>query len=248
MTHNLMNPKGVLWIFILLAIALLCEHVRGGSIYPPSPHHPKSDWAGTMNYHVTATDLSGTPNARAIGIRQLAAIRHRAQRLTYRKIIDRYDHWFRKYSKRWLPFYDWRLLKAQCYQESLLDPNAVSPVGARGLCQFMPRTWEDVSGPLKMNQSISPFNAEYSIRAAAYYNDRLRRLWSARRSHQDRHGLILASYNAGAGHLIKAQKKCDNASTYDGIVVCLPEITGHHSIETMTYVERIRRWYYILLH
>ena len=46
-------------------------------------------------------------------------------------IISHYDHYFMTYSRdiRW----DWRLLAAQCYQESTFDPRAVSFVGAKGL-------------------------------------------------------------------------------------------------------------------
>ncbi|HEX6053559.1 MAG TPA: transglycosylase SLT domain-containing protein, partial [Gemmatimonadaceae bacterium] len=55
--------------------------------------------------------------------------------------VDRYDHVFRKYSKRYFGVgYDWRIFKAQALAESEMNPNARSWVGARGLMQLMPST------------------------------------------------------------------------------------------------------------
>jgi len=152
-----------------------------------------------------------------------------------------FDHVLAVYSAIYLPEIDWRLLKAQCYQESLLDPVAVSPVGAAGLCQFMPATWRDMQSQLGIR--TGPFNPVSNVRAAAYYMRGLRRGWSSQRPEVDRHNLALASYNAGFGNILKAQRKCDGARLYPAIIQCLPAVTGHHSQETMTYVERIRRWY-----
>lgn len=142
-----------------------------------------------------------------------------------------------------MPGVDWRLLKAQCYQESLLDPLAVSHVGASGLCQFMPGTWKDVSRRLVFGANTSIFDSKLSIEAASYYMGSLRRQWSSKRPDTDRHYLAMASYNAGLGHLLKAQKRCGGAVLYDDIIDCLPLITGRHSQETITYVARIRKFY-----
>ena len=53
-------------------------------------------------------------------------------------IISVYDHEFRAASA--VTGWDWRLIAAQCYQESGFDPNATSYAGAKGLMQIMPRT------------------------------------------------------------------------------------------------------------
>ena len=156
---------------------------------------------------------------------------------------DRYDTEFRQHSGRYLVGLDWRLLKAQCYQESLLNPKAVSPVGAQGLCQFMPGTWRQVSGQINLPPNASAFMPQLSIRAAAFYMASLRGQWSSPRPEWDRHSLALGSYNAGLGNLLKAQKVCGDPVLYRAIVSCLPDVTGHHSRETITYVDRIWHWY-----
>lgn len=155
-----------------------------------------------------------------------------------------HDWKFEKYSNIYMPMVDWRLLKSQCYAESAFDPAAVSPVGAQGICQFMPGTWEDVQRGTKIQGS--PFDPDVNIQFAAYYMSRLRRTWSSPRPESDRHSLAMASYNAGLGHLLNAQRRCNGALLYDEIIVCLPYITGRHSKETITYVQRIWRFYWLL--
>ena len=141
---------------------------------------------------------------------------------------DRYDREIRKAVKNWLPGLDWVLLKAQYYQESRLDPEAVSPVGAAGIAQIMPGTWEDVSRAMKWG-AISPHDVKFAVEAGAFYMRRMRRGWSSPRPEQDRHDLALASYNAGFGNLLQAQKHCGMPNKYPDISACLPDVTGHHS-------------------
>jgi membrane-bound lytic murein transglycosylase F len=141
---------------------------------------------------------------------------------------------------------DWRLWKAQLYQESLLNPDAVSPVGARGLAQFMPGTWAETCERLGW-ENVSPHLARFAIEAGAYYMVRLRNSWSSPRPEIDRWDLARASYNAGFGNLLKAQKIAGGAVLYADIIAALPEVTGYHSRETITYVERIHRWHRFLL-
>ena len=81
------------------------------------------------------------------------------------------------------------------------------------------------------------------FRAAACSMAGLRGQWSAMRPEWDRHSLALARYNAGLGHLLSAQRACGGPSLYPEIIACLPAITGRHSRETITYVDRIWEWY-----
>lgn len=145
------------------------------------------------------------------------------------------------------PGYDHRLLIAQCYQESRLKPLAVSPAGAQGLCQFMPGTWTEVSKALSLGPA-DVWLPEPSILAAGYYMGKLHRTWSSPRPAMDRAMLAMSSYNAGAGNLIEAQKRCGMPLLYKDIVPCLPEVTGRHSAETIGYVDQIiSRWYPAIL-
>lgn len=159
---------------------------------------------------------------------------------------DRWDNEFKDTVRIFLPGVDWRYAKAQCYQESLLNPYAVSPVGAQGICQFMPGTWREVAGELRL--SANAFVPETSIYAYGYYMAKLRRFWSSPRPELDRLMLATAGYNAGNGNILKAQRKCGGPNLYPDIIRCLPQVTGHHSKETKTYVSRIvGRWWPQLL-
>jgi len=159
---------------------------------------------------------------------------------------DRYDAEIRKAAKRWLPGLDWRLLKAQYWQESRLDPEAVSPVGARGLAQVMPGTWKELSRAMGWGL-VSPHDVEYAVQAGAVYMRRMRRKWSSPRPENDRHNLALASYNAGFRNLLRAQKACEMALEYPPIVECLPDVTGERSEETIDYVSKVREWHRMMV-
>lgn len=154
-----------------------------------------------------------------------------------------YDELIRAAVAQHLPDHDWRLLKAQYLAESRLDPNAVSPVGAQGIAQFMPGTWADVAHELGYPADITPFDPEAAIPAGAYYMAKLLNSWSAPRPDIDRYCLALASYNAGFGNLLKAQKAAGGANDYASIIRALPQITGHHAAETTAYVKRILNYF-----
>jgi membrane-bound lytic murein transglycosylase F len=109
-------------------------------------------------------------------------------------VISHYDHFFQQYSQpiRW----DWRLMAAQCYQESTFDPKAVSFAGAKGLMQIMPAT-ADLLG-LSRDQMYDP---EQNIAAAAKYLGQLEGKWSDIKNRSERTNFILASYNGGIHHI-----------------------------------------------
>lgn len=154
---------------------------------------------------------------------------------------SKYDWQIKKASRHYLPAVPWQLYKAQLIQESSLNTNAISPVGAEGIAQFMPGTWSDVSRELGL--AGSPTDAELAIPAGAYYMAKLRNIWKWPRPEEDRHNLALACYNAGCGNILKAQKLCGNPSRYEPIMECLPQVTGKHAPETLGYAPRIQRIY-----
>lgn len=108
--------------------------------------------------------------------------------------ISRYDHLFKRYAP--LARWDWRLMAAQCYQESCFDPQARSWAGARGLMQIMPSTAEHLG--LSMASIHDP---EPNIRAAAKYIVELNEYFSEVQNVEERRLFVLASYNGGYFHI-----------------------------------------------
>lgn len=154
--------------------------------------------------------------------------------------IVKYDILFKEAVAKHSPLYDWRLFKAQLVQESRLDPFAKSPVGALGLAQFMPATWAETSKALGYTFGVLATSVIPSIDCGAYYQAKMVRGWKAPRPTIDRYCLALASYNAGFGNILKAQKKADGANDYKTIIASLHLVTGAaNSHETITYIKRI---------
>tara|TARA_B100000700_G_scaffold327859_1_gene443773 strand:- start:2994 stop:3725 length:732 start_codon:yes stop_codon:yes gene_type:complete len=149
----------------------------------------------------------------------------------------KYDLFFKSAMSWYMPQIDWRWLKAQCWQESRFNPKAVSPVGAGGVCQFMPGTFDGVPESVKQGRDV--WDARTNIEAGAWYMNTRYNFWTSPRPQLDRIWLAQACYNAGCGHVLNAQKACGNPSGYNDIIKCLPQITGHHSKETISYVKLI---------
>lgn len=159
-------------------------------------------------------------------------------------MTNKYDDEIKEAVLTQLPYgYDWRLYKCQLRAESRLDPDAVSPAGAKGLAQFMPRTWIQIRNELHFPRYTSAHTPEYAIIAGAYYMNKLINKWSAPRPLLDRYCLALASYNAGFGNMLEAQKCADNVNGYKEIIAELYQVTGKNSKETTTYVKRILALY-----
>lgn len=108
--------------------------------------------------------------------------------------ISRFDSLFRHYARRidW----DWRLLASLAYAESNFDPTVVSWAGARGLMQLMPRTARILGVPPGKED-----DPEESIKAAVVYIGRLDKSFASVGDKEERIKFILASYNAGEGHI-----------------------------------------------
>ena len=109
-------------------------------------------------------------------------------------VISHYDAYFQRYAQtiRW----DWRLLAAQCYQESCFDPQARSWAGACGLMQIMPSTADHLG--LSRSQIYDP---EQNIAAAVRYIAELEQSFSDIRDRMERIKFVLAAYNGGGFHI-----------------------------------------------
>jgi membrane-bound lytic murein transglycosylase F len=108
-----------------------------------------------------------------------------------------YDEILQKHSKHY--GLDWRLMAAQAYQESRLDPRARSWAGATGLFQILPSTalelgFEDVGSP------------EAGIEAGTKLMHLLLERLDPRIELKHRIRFALAAYNAGWGHLSDARR------------------------------------------
>jgi soluble lytic murein transglycosylase-like protein len=160
---------------------------------------------------------------------------------------DRYDRAIRRAVATWWPQGPhWHWWKAQLWQESRLRPDARSPVGAAGIAQFMPATWREVAVQLGIDpKRVPPTAAEPAIEAGAWYMARLARQWrgwSGSADAGETHRHAQAGYNAGSGNVRRAWRMCGEPVRWELTAVCLPEVTGRHAAETVTYVGRIARW------
>lgn len=103
--------------------------------------------------------------------------------------------------------WDWRLLAALIEKESKFNPQAVSPSGAQGLMQLLPRTASHYG-------CTDPSDPEQNIRAGVrlllVLEDRYRDL-AANRDELTK--FTLAAYNAGSGHI----QDCINHARHLGL-------------------------------
>lgn len=156
----------------------------------------------------------------------------------------------------------WQWLKAEAIAESNLNPNVTASDGGMGLPQFMPQTWAQVCAEMRgaefdkvvsdsdIREAIrngdlpSPYNPDDAIPAMAFYFRSLWDQWTSPRPWFDRLQLTQASYNAGFGNVLRAQRLAHGATDYESIVAHLPQITGIANARiTTNYVRHIHDYY-----
>lgn len=176
-------------------------------------------------------------------------------------VLRSYGRTMRGYAERYN--LDWRLILAVMKTESGFSPDAVSCRGALGLMQIMPITGEQLARTLDLQDVVEPIN---NIHGGVYYLRQLYDLFSDARG-SDRIELALAAYNAGIGRIYDAQALVTffhgNANKWDFVKQALPMLsrsycelhqivwdqdhprTGwfNNSQETLTYVDRIMKYY-----
>jgi membrane-bound lytic murein transglycosylase MltF len=145
---------------------------------------------------------------------------------------------FRKYGERY--GFDPVMLAAQGYQESQLNQQAKSHVGAIGVMQVMPATGAELKvGDIRV--------VEHNIHAGAKYMDQLmtRYFKDADFSPANRSLFAFASYNAGPGNISKMRKEAEKRGLdpnkwFNNVEIVTAEKIG---IETTTYVRNIYKYY-----
>ncbi|MDE0014030.1 MAG: transglycosylase SLT domain-containing protein [Candidatus Poribacteria bacterium] len=155
---------------------------------------------------------------------------------------------------------DARFICALITQESGFNEKAESPVGALGLTQLMPNTAKELGVE-------DPFDAEQNVAGATRYLNTLYRAFPDSPD-EDRHRLVLASYNGGLGRVRDAQalirhSKMANPTLWGPVSIALSQLTRAHadihrevwesgepphgyfqgSDKTLYFVERVMHYY-----
>jgi membrane-bound lytic murein transglycosylase MltF len=145
---------------------------------------------------------------------------------------------FERYGKQY--GFDPLMLAAQGYQESQLNQEVVSHVGAVGVMQLMPTTGEELRvGDVRV--------LEPNIHAGAKYMDRLmaKSFPDAKFDDLNRTLFAFASYNAGPGNIQKmraaaVKKGLDPDLWFNNVELVTAQKIG---AETTTYVRNIYKYY-----
>lgn len=157
---------------------------------------------------------------------------------------------------------EWKWIVAQATAESGCRPRVCSKAGACGVLQLLEGTWKDQMKAVSMKSPAwrkikkelmlddsevehkpSIFDAKLNIIYGVRYMSWLCKNFLGRnRVNQEILELCTPAFNAGLGHILTAQIKCFDARLWPDVKVCLPQVTGRHSKETIEYVQRIKRW------
>jgi membrane-bound lytic murein transglycosylase MltF len=145
---------------------------------------------------------------------------------------------FRKYGAQY--DFDPLMMAAQGFQESRLDQNAKSHVGAIGVMQVMPATGKELGvGDIRQ--------LEANVHAGVKYMDQLmsRYFKDAKFDEQNRALFAFAAYNAGPGRIQQMRtlargRGLDPDIWFNNVEIVTAEKVG---IETTTYVRNIFKYY-----
>lgn len=171
-----------------------------------------------------------------------AALAESFPKVTSKHWTNRYDCYFKKYTKRFFGIgFDWKWFKAQAIAESNLNNNVRSWVNAKGIMQIMPQTFHEIKSKNPYIGDID--DPRWNIAAGIYYDQQLYQKWKAERPFKDRICFTFGSYNAGFGNIVKAQKECKkkrlNENLWRNIRIIAPGVRSWRHQETLTYVDKI---------
>jgi membrane-bound lytic murein transglycosylase MltF len=145
---------------------------------------------------------------------------------------------FKKYGAQY--HFDPLMLAAQGFQESLLNQDARSPVGAIGIMQLMPATGKELEvGDITV--------ADPNVHAGTKYMDQLlaREFSDGKFDELNRSLFAFAAYNCGPGNMAKIRKAAaarglDPNVWFNNVEIITAEKIG---LETTTYVRNIYKYY-----
>ena len=145
---------------------------------------------------------------------------------------------FKKYGDQY--DVDWILMAAQGYQESQLDQNAKSSVGAIGVMQLMPATAKDMKvGDVTVVENNIHAGVKYMrwMIDNYYGKEPMTKL--------DKALFAFASYNAGAGRISQLRKEAAKRGLNPNVWFHNVELVAAEKIgqETVTYVSNIFKYY-----
>jgi membrane-bound lytic murein transglycosylase F len=209
-----------------ISVEDLIERVSGGAILYTVSNRDMAQLNKTYHSNINISLKISHPQRSAWAVRKNAPelaqaidewFENQSNKLKYRAIVKRYfemsklpgdspapiisageispfDKFFRQYAAQ-IPW-DWRLMASIAYEESKFYTDRVSWAGATGLMGLMPKTARAFD--LEPEEILDP---EASIRAAAALIKRLDKSFSFIQDENERIRFIVASYNAGSGHI-----------------------------------------------
>lgn len=131
--------------------------------------------------------------------------------------------------------WDWRLLASIIYQESHFKPDLESDKGAYGLMQLMPVTMEKYG--IDYESTIEE-QLEAGVKVLNHFN---RELPETITDSLERINFILASYNAGMGHVLEARHRAEKHGKNPNIWV--DNVEFYTTKQTYFFVQEINKRY-----
>lgn len=135
-------------------------------------------------------------------------------------------------------------MAAQIHQESGWRPDAVSPVGATGMAQFMPGTARWICGAYPdLPAGCNTTNPVWAMRALAAYDRHLYDRLAIAGDECSRWWATLRSYNGGLGHWLKEARLAASPADREAVNSACGQASRHrkHCAENLGYPERIVR-------
>jgi membrane-bound lytic murein transglycosylase MltF len=189
------------------------------------------------SYLRQAHKITRIENRRELAAAQVRRMHNNESRADYKR-FESTVALFKKYGARY--GFDPIMLAAQGYQESRLDQDARSAVGAIGVMQLMPATGAELRvGDITQMEPNIHAGAKYMAQLMTkYFPD-------AKFGDFDRPLFAFASYNAGPGRIAQMRKEAakrgfDPDKWFNNVELVVAEKVG---LEVTTYVRNIFKYY-----